>query len=80
MEQYERTVPYKEHELHVTCLRDRHGWVIDNLFITRGGTTLFPAVGDPFHFYTTGRAAEQAGMDEARHYVDNILRTKVGNA
>jgi hypothetical protein len=80
MEQYERVSNYKEYELHVTCIHERHGWAVDTLSVVKGATTLLPHQADPFHVYRTGRAAELAGMDEARHYVDHIMLGHAGNA
>lgn len=80
MEQYERVSNYKEYELHVTCIHERHGWAVDTLCVVKGATTLLPHLADPFHVYRTSRAAEMAGLDEARHYVDHIMLGRAGNA
>jgi len=80
MEQFERKVPYKEHDLHVICTHEPDGWAVDALEVIRNGVCRMLPDFDPFRFYRTGRAAEHAGLDEARRFVDRMLAGRCGNA
>ncbi|WP_432239697.1 hypothetical protein [Herbaspirillum robiniae] len=80
MEQYIRREEYKEHELSVTCVRDPNGWIVDKLLVKRGCATMFPHIVKPFQFYKSARDAENAGLIDARQYVDGVWAGSAGNA
>lgn len=80
MEQLIRTVEYKEYELSITCSHDAKGWMVDKLTVCRENVTMLPYVAEPFFFYPSAEAAEEAALDAARHHVDGVWSSYAGNA
>ncbi|MBP0600650.1 hypothetical protein J8I26_21230 [Herbaspirillum sp. LeCh32-8] len=80
MEQYIRSEQYKEYELRITCLHDANGWIVDKLTVTRACATMFAHIATPYRFYKTAQDAGNAGLDDARHYVDGVWSGSAGNA